>query len=196
MDKMAKQVDMAGLVDFLANAGYRFDPQTGEALVNADGTPTKRGLLRIVIRQSDDPAPRKGDKGLITRTRSGGLEVNANFDATREKMGLPPLGGGPRKWGERIDGTPLVSHKGAYYLTARPSTPQTAGAVGTPMTTTYTYTQTGEVVPPEEVDRIVFSKTDGTPLKKAPQSGYWEWSLAKMDYVKATLEGETVEYTR
>jgi hypothetical protein len=187
-------VKMAELVEVLKHAPYRMDPETGETVVTQSGDPRKRGLLRIVVRKSDDPAPRKGDKGVITRIQEGGLEVNADFDKERAKIGLPPLGSGERSWGVRIPNTPLVEHKGNHYLTARPTTPQTGGAVGTPLTTRYVYTQTGEEVPPEEVDRIVFSKADGTPLKKAPKSGYWEWALAKMDYVKVTLEGETFEY--
>jgi len=191
---MAKVVKMAELVEILKAAPYRMDPQTGETVVNKAGDPRKRGLLRIVVRKTDDPAPRKGDKGVITRIQEGGLEVNADFEKQRAKMGLPPMTG-ERKWGVRIPNTPLVEHKGNHYLTARPTTPQTGGAVGVPMTTRYVYTQTGEEVPPEEVDRIVFCRADGIPLSGKPAATYWDWALTKMDYVKVTLEGETYEYT-
>lgn len=191
---MAKQVQMGELVNLLATAPYRFDPSDGGPVASQSGSPLKRGLLRITIRKSDDPAPRKGDKGVITRLQEGGLELNVDWSKRREAAGLPPLGTGERSWGVRLEGTPLVEHKGNYYVTAAPTTPQTGGAVGTPLVTSYVYTDGGAPVPPEEVRRIVFSKADGTPLAKAPKAGYWEWSLAKMDYVKVTLEGETYEY--
>ncbi len=36
-----------------------------------------------------------------------------------------------RKWGERVDGTPLITHKGAYYLDVLPtSKPGTAVYIG------------------------------------------------------------------
>lgn len=188
-------VDLNGLVSALCETKFRVDPQTGDVLVGKSGAPLKRGLLRFTIQQTDDPAPRKGDKGKITRIRKGGLELNPDTTKDREKLGLPPLGGGPRTWGERIDGTPVVTHKGGYYVTARPTTPETGGAVGVPMTTKYVYTNGGGTVPSEEVRRIVFCKADGvTPLKSAPKSGYWEWSIAKMDSVKLTVDGITHAY--
>lgn len=85
---------------------------------------TIRGATAVAFISSTEPDLRAGNPfpGLRKISRIGGM-LNFNYAAAvnrqREREGvIPDFVAEPRKWGERIAGTPLVTHKGKWYVEA------------------------------------------------------------------------------
>lgn len=218
MTKEITNVSYPEMVELLKKAPYRVDADLTPHL-RVDGEQAKQGLRSIRVKMRKDPAPRKGDKGQITQIGEGGLHLNVNWDNRRADFGLPPMGS-ERSWGQRVAGTPLVEHKGEFYLTAAPITTQTAGAVGTVYETRYeTVDGTPLVdqspgVPHELVVSICRQKKDGSPLSGYDRAGrkikthaptgevveasaeYRDFKLSSMDEITVTLGGVTYQYAK
>ena len=86
----------------------------------------------------------------------------------------------PRKWGERLQGTPFVHHKGNYYLEAN--------MVGKPSTTWYL---DGAEVPYETVKPFLREKKEGD-LYGLGQENVPVWRDIRLDHITEV----TVDHTR
>jgi len=71
----------------------------------------------------------------------GGYYANAVNNALEKKGAEPDFTPGPRKWGNRISGTPFVEHKGKKYLEMHPQ-----------KATVLRYVLNGKDVPREEIE--------------------------------------------
>lgn len=95
--------------------------QLVKALMAING-PTPATFLaetNVDMRKTDNPY-----HGEVTKLQKSNVFINYNYENSVNKA-LTKEGkeakfeAQPRKWGERVPGTPLVLHKGAYYLSAR-----------------------------------------------------------------------------
>ena len=85
------------------------------------------GAKVVTILAETDPSMRKTGNPFIGRVRkvtlanvSIGFVYANSVNRARVKEGVEPdFTPAPRKWGVRINGTPLVEHKGQYYLEVR-----------------------------------------------------------------------------
>lgn len=64
--------------------------------------------------------------GRVQKISTQHVMLNFNYTNSvnnqREKEGIEtPFVAHARKWGERIEGTPLIQHKGSFYVEAKPS---------------------------------------------------------------------------
>lgn len=211
-----KNVSLSEMIEVIRHATYRVDAELNH-LKRVDGEDARRGMVVVTVETSKDPAPRKGDKGKITQVGKGSLQLNVDWDRRRASVGLPPLGGGERPWGVHIEGTPLVQHGDKFYLSAAPTTKETAGVCGQIFETNYfdaadgtPLEQQASGIPHEQVVRLCRMKKDGiTPLKgyeadgsKSPpfvvatHAEYRDWSLDKMNEITVTMGGVRYEYVK
>ena len=175
-------------------------------------SPLKRGMVRVSIVSTSDPAPRKGDKGKIVKTTVGNVDFNRDTLRLRDEAGLPPVGG-PLPWGEWVaPDSPVITHKGGYYFGCVPTTHSTAGAVGVACSSSFasidgTPLPKGEDGTPHPVvDQLVCKKADGvTPLSGYGENGKRLRDATPSDYgyrvfnlqkcqVYLTLDGQRYHY--
>jgi uncharacterized protein YijF (DUF1287 family) len=98
-----------------------------------------RGAAIVTIHAETVPDMRKTDNpyfdNLVKRSAVNGVinwvyESAVNRQRVREDL-TPDFSAFPRKWGQRINGTPLVEHKGNYYLEMKVQSASALYFVGT-----------------------------------------------------------------
>ena len=84
-----------------------------------------RGATMVSFIASTEPRLKAGNPfpGLRKITKIGGV-LNFNYAASvnrqREREGMTPdFVAEPRKWGQRVEGTPIVTHNGKFYVEAK-----------------------------------------------------------------------------
>lgn len=82
---------------------------------------TQKGATMVTIISHTDPATRKGDKGKVVKQSTTNGVINWNYEGSVNRQQKREGGEGtfqakPRKWGQKIEGTCLIEHKGNYYL--------------------------------------------------------------------------------
>jgi hypothetical protein len=86
----------------------------------------------------------------------------------------------PRRWGSRIHGTPLVEHKGHYYLELK-----VQRSLG------YEYRLGAEVIDPSEIEPFIPKKTEGARQKLAKPVILRDYSIISIRQI--TMDGIVYE---
>lgn len=81
----------------------------------------QKGATMVTIVSQTDPARYKKDKGRFVKQSTVNGVINWNYEKAVNRQqsregGDATFEAKPRKWGQRIKGTPLVEHKGHLYL--------------------------------------------------------------------------------
>ncbi|KKL53560.1 hypothetical protein LCGC14_2274200 [marine sediment metagenome] len=81
----------------------------------------KKGARIVTIVTETDPGKSKKYKGIVKKQSYVNGIINFNYENSvnrqREREGnIPDFQVKPRKWGERVKNTPLITHKGNIYL--------------------------------------------------------------------------------